>query len=141
MANETVFTHVDPDLLPVLKELRSREPIFHTAAFGRTVEDFERATAPEYWEVGASGRRYSREFILKTLTEGQSVDAEDEGWRCTDFGLRRLSDDCFLLTYTLEQERQFTRRATIWERTADHWRILYHHGTIVTANEDDSFPA
>src|SRR5580700_768861 len=30
MTNEDTFTYVEPELLPVLKELRRREPIFHT---------------------------------------------------------------------------------------------------------------
>ena len=141
MVKNKVFTHIDPELQPVFEELRKREPIFHTAAFGQSVEDLECATAPDYWEVGASGRRYSREFILKTLAEGERVDAHAAGWLCHDFGLRRLGENCFLITYTLEQEGLFTRRATIWERTDSDWRILYHHGTVVTAIEDDSFPS
>jgi hypothetical protein len=75
MANEEIFTYVEPDLFPVLEELRRREPIFHTPEFGTTLEDFERATSPHYWEVGASGRRYSREFILRTLEKNPPVDA------------------------------------------------------------------
>jgi hypothetical protein len=34
-----------------------------------------------------------------------------------------------------------TRRATVWERAGEDWRILYHQGTIVTANEDDVVPS
>jgi hypothetical protein len=55
-----------PHLLAVLDELRQREPIFHRAELGN---DFAAMTDPEFWEVGASGRRYSREFILQTLDE------------------------------------------------------------------------
>jgi hypothetical protein len=51
------FTNVEPDLLPILDQLRRREPIFHSPQFGSTTVDFERSTAPDYWEVGASGRR------------------------------------------------------------------------------------
>jgi hypothetical protein len=37
-----------------------------------------------------------------------------------------------LLTYTLLQNKQrLTRRATIWQRTAEGWKIVYHQGTIV----------
>jgi len=140
MGNETAFTRVDPELLPMLQMLTEREPIFHTREFGRTVEDFERATAPSYWEVGASGRRYSREFILKTLGGIERVDAEAAGWRCSDFGLRQLGSDCFLLTYTLNQNGRITRRATIWERADEAWRILYHQGTIVSSDADDAIP-
>ncbi|MGA9068640.1 MAG: DUF4440 domain-containing protein [Terracidiphilus sp.] len=137
-----VFTKVEPDLLPILDELRRREPIFHTAEFGATTAEFERSTAPEYWEVGASGRRYSREFILAWAEDSPNhfVDAEAAGWRMEDFGLRRLGPETYLLTYTLDQAGRRTRRATIWQRS-EGWRILYHQGTIIAAEEDDSLPS
>jgi len=134
------FTKIDPDLLPILNELRRREPIFHTAAFGSTTAEFERSTAPDYWEVGASGRRMSRAFILRELTVNfPYVDAVAAGWQSTDFGLRRLGPDTYLLTYTLDQAGRRTRRSTIWQSTEGGWRILYHQGTIITVEEDDSF--
>jgi hypothetical protein len=135
-----VFTKVEPELLPILHELRRREPIFHTREFGSTAAEFERSTAPDYWEVGASGRRYSREFILRELTVNfPYVDAAAAGWQTEDFGLRRLSPETYLLTYTLDQAGRRTRRATIWQSSEDGWRILYHQGTIIAAEEDDSF--
>jgi len=63
------FTHTQAALLPTLTELIPLEPIFHTQDFGVTPSDFERRMAPEYWEIGASGRRYSREFILDFLAK------------------------------------------------------------------------
>jgi len=140
MPTDTAFTHVDPDLQPILQELRSREPIFHTQRFGRSLEDFQRSTAPEFWEVGASGRRYSRDFILSMRAKEELVDAETAGWKASAFGLRRLGEKTFLLTYTLDQASRLTRRATIWEETQEGWRILYHQGTIVTSHEDDVVP-
>jgi hypothetical protein len=141
MADNLLFTRVDPDLAPVLEELRGREPIFHSQRFGLTIEDFEQSTAPDFWEVGASGRRYSREFILGMKSRSELVDADAAGWKASGFGLRQLGPDCFLLTYTLDQAGRLTRRATIWERAADGWRLLYHQGTVVTANEDDTVPS
>ncbi len=134
------FTHTEPELLPVLEELRRREPIFHTARFGTTLRDFEKSTAPDFWEVGASGRRYSREFILQNLGANPPCDADSAGWLCSDFALRRLGADSFLLTYTLLQVDRLTRRATIWQRLSDGWRILYHQGTVVASAEDDVMP-
>jgi len=141
MTNHAVFTHIDPDLLSVLEELRRREPIFHTPEFGTTRADFEKATAPEYWETSASGRRYSREFILCTLEKHPPVDAAAAGWQTYDHAVRRLSPDTYLFTYTLRQIERLTRRATIWQTTSEGWRILYHQGTIVSVEEDDAFPS
>ena len=134
------FTRTDSKLLPVLEELKSREPIFHTQEFGTTRADFENATAPEYWETGASGRRYSRDFILSELEKRPPVDAATAGWECHDHALRQLGENVFLLTYTLRQLERITRRVTIWERAEEGWRILYHQGTIAAAEENDAYP-
>ena len=133
-----VFTRVDDELIEVLEELRRREPIFHTREFGTSVSDFDAAMAADYWEVGASGRRYSREFILRLFSRESPVDAASVGWEMRDFGLRRVGDRTYLLTYTLQQGERLTRRATIWENTGGQWLVLYHQGTVVTGEEDAS---
>jgi hypothetical protein len=140
MEGNMVFTQIDPDLLAVWEELRRREPIFHTPEFGVTRLDFENVMTPEYWEVGASGRRYSRDFILRSIEQSPPADANTAGWQCSDYGLRRLGPDTYLFTYTLRQVERITRRATIWQSTPSGWRILYHQGTIVTVEEDDVRP-
>lgn len=103
MPDPSAFSHTDPDLVSVIEDLRLREPIFHTPEFGLTRADFERATAPDYWETGASGRRYSRDFILKRLEQSPPVDAAAAGWQCYGHAVRQLGPDTYLLTYTLRQ--------------------------------------
>jgi hypothetical protein len=137
----SVFTKVEPQLLSILDELRLREPIFHNPEFGSTTAEFEHSTAPDYWEVGASGRRYSRDFILQELTKSVPyVDAAGAGWETSEFGLRCLGPETYLLTYTLDQAGRRTQRSTIWRRSEDGWQILYHQGTIISAEEDDRIP-
>jgi hypothetical protein len=88
-------------------------------------------TADNFWETGASGRRYSREFVLDTLESRHRTPHEDI-WETTDFHCTRLAADTYLLTYTLLQDGvRLTRRATIWQNTSKGWKILYHQGTIV----------
>jgi hypothetical protein len=119
------------ELRDVLAELSSREPIFHRAEFGTTRADFERMTTEDYWETGASGRRYSRQCVLDILEE-RFCAPHSEVWETSDFHCRRLSEDTYLLTYTLLQDHErLTRRLTIWRSTADGWKIVYHQGTVV----------
>jgi hypothetical protein len=33
----------------------------------------------------------------------------------------------------LQQGARNTRRATIWRRTPDGWKVVYHQGTVVSA--------
>jgi hypothetical protein len=120
----------DPRLSDVLHELMQREPIFHRPEFGTTRGDFEKMTDPAFWEVGASGRRYSRELVLDTLEKRYENPPEDR-WETRDFQCREIARDNYLLTYTLLQGERVTRRSTLWRRTGEGWKILYHQGTIV----------
>jgi hypothetical protein len=119
-----------PELLAVLEELRQREPIFHPSKFGSTRADFEKITDPSFWEVGASGKRYSRDYVLHTL-DIRPKDPTEASWVTRDFHCREIAADNYLLTYTLLQGSRITRRATLWRRTAGGWRILFHQGTVV----------
>lgn len=57
--------------------------------------------APDYREVGASGGRYGREFILRLMDQNAPVDAAAAGWRSEDCAVRRLGLNTYLFTYTL----------------------------------------
>jgi len=126
-----------PEHLAVLEDLKAREPIFHRPEFGTRREDFEAMTDPAFWEVGASGRRYSRQFVLDALEkryEDPAYSASDH-WETRDFHCLEIARDHYLLTYTLLQGERMTRRSTIWRRTGEGWKILYHQGTIVEDRE------
>lgn len=121
----------DPELADVLRELSAREPIFHRPEFGTTRADFERMTMPDFWEVCASGLRYSRAFALNTL-EKRYAAPQAEVWETSGFRCQELASDVYLLTYTLLQDKtRLTRRSTIWRRTGEGWKTVYHQGTIV----------
>jgi hypothetical protein len=123
-----LITH--PTLLSILDELKQREPIFHRPEFGTTRQDFEAMTEPDFWEVGASGQRYSRSYVLDVLEERFKHPSED-AWETHDFHCCEVAADNYLLTYTLRQGARLTRRATLWRRTAQGWKIVYHQGTVV----------
>ena len=121
------------DTASVLEELRMLEPIFHTQAFGTSMDDFARRMVDDYWEIGASGARYDRAFILKHLEAAPPVDAKAAGWITSHHEVRRLSADTFLLTYKLQQLDRVTLRATLWRLSEEGWQIVFHQGTIVSS--------
>jgi hypothetical protein len=120
-----------PALQSVLSELKRREPLFHHPELGTTRRDFEGMTAGDFWEIGASGRRYSREYVLNVLADRHSGSEPADIWSTTDFHCRQLAGEVYLLTYTLFQGARTTRRATIWEKAPDGWRAVFHQGTMV----------
>lgn len=115
----------------VLDELVRREPLFHRTERGTTKADFEALTAEDFWEVGASGQCYSRDFIWSVL-EKRYAEHGDDSWETSEFVCRQLSVDCHLLTYLLRQGERLTRRATIWQKAGVGWQIIYHQGTVVS---------
>jgi hypothetical protein len=121
----------DPKLLPILEALQSREPIFHRPELGTTRLDFDAMCDPDFWEVGASGRCYSREYVLNELEE-RHKHPQDDPWETSEFHVREIAADLYLVTYTLKQNRRITRRCTLWRHAPNGWKILYHQGTAVS---------
>ncbi|MEO8725805.1 MAG: DUF4440 domain-containing protein [Acidobacteriaceae bacterium] len=111
----------------------SREPIFHRTELGTTRADFDGMMDPEFWEIGASGRRYDREDVLEVLEKRFHDSSRPEDlWETSGFECRRLAGEVYLLTYTLLQEKQRkSRRTAIWQRTDSGWKIVFHQGTLM----------
>jgi hypothetical protein len=120
----------DSKLLDVLADLRRREPIFHRPEFGTTRAEVESMVDADFWEVGASGRRYTRNYILEVL-ESRTQTPEEDQWETSDFRCQELAAGLYLLTYTLRQGERVTRRTTLWRRSEDDWKIVFHQGTLV----------
>ena len=117
-------------LMTILNELKQLEPIFHHPELGTNRSDFENMMADEFWEVGASGRIYNRQYVLDELEKRYNNPVKDV-WETKDFNCMKIAPNNYLLTYTLLQGNRITRRATIWRRTDERWMIVYHQGTPV----------
>ena len=119
----------DLDLETILGELLQREPIFHRRAFGTSRDDLEAMTAEDFFEIGASGRIYQRDFVIANLLE-RYQQPERHDWPCRDFSIRRLAENLYLLNYTLDEPGRTTLRTTIWQSSGGSWKIVFHQGTI-----------
>lgn len=119
-----------PKSQSVLEELKRREPVFHRPEFAGSRAALVEMTAEDFWEIGASGRRYSRDYVLQTLAAREEDPVEDH-WQTADFHCRELARDVYLLTYTLLQAGRTTRRASLWQRSGAGWKIVFHQGTVV----------
>ncbi len=121
-------------LLGVQEELAHREHFFHYPEYGTTREALEAMTDETFWEVGASGQRYSRQYVIDTVLQRSSEPREDK-WKTKDLYCQEISPDNYLLTYTLMQGSRVTRRSTIWRNTSTGWKVIYHQGTVVESDK------
>ena len=114
------------------KLIAMREPIFHHPEFGTSRADFESMIAQDFWEIGASGRKYSKSEILDILETRYSVPVI-ESYSITGFACQELAPNLYLTTYELDQEGRHSRRSTIWSLDGNDWKIVYHQGTLISA--------
>jgi len=121
-----------PELLPILQKLKPLEPLIYAANAGKDSAYFDRLLAPEFWEIGASGRRYDREYVLSEL-EKRKKHPRDEVWHTDGYYVQALSGTHYLITYTLHQPTRITKRASVWRQEGERWLFVYHQGTIVQA--------
>ena len=121
----------EPHLTEVLATLQALEIRFHQPKPGTSRAELEELTDPDFWEVGASGARYGRDYVLDAL-ERRCANPPEEIWRTEDFHCREIGSDCYLLTYTLFQGPRMTRRSAVWRRHGNAWRMVYHQGTVAT---------
>lgn len=121
----------------IVAELRDREPIFHNDPAGADRSYLESSITEDFFEVGASGRIYSRERMIETVVDRYERGESAVQYDVEDFGVRQIAPQVYLATYTLSQpdghETRTTRRSTIWTHATGTWQVAYHQGTVVAA--------
>lgn len=130
------------DNINEIKEfIRKREPIFHNRELTNTREDIDNEMHKCYWEISASGKLYTREFVLDYLEERYKNNPVDvmikENWKILEFDVINLADDVYMATYILDGQivdgkNRPTRRTTLWKGNIDEgFKILFHQGTVI----------
>ncbi len=119
----------------VADELVELEPIFHRLPAGSDRAAIEAIIEPTFFEVGASGSVYRRDFVLRVVEQRylDGTDPNDDAWKIADFDAADVSDDLVLVTYHLVFDGRPSRRSTLWRRHEEGWRAIYHQGTAQSA--------
>src|SRR4051794_1625933 len=99
----------DADLGTVLDELVAREPLFHRTERGTSRAAFEAMTADDFWEVGASGARYDREFVW-TVLQRRNAAGVPHVWETSEFPCPPPGGNTFPPAHPPPPPRRRTRR-------------------------------
>ncbi|WP_346776774.1 nuclear transport factor 2 family protein [Streptomyces sp. HNM0574] len=96
---------------------------------------------PEFTEVGASGRRWTREEMLAGLPDLPGGSADGPRIALSGLSGTRLAPGLVHLTYEAEYAGRRSLRSSLWRRDArGAWRLYYHQGTPVPPGEDANSP-
>ncbi|MFH9294414.1 DUF4440 domain-containing protein [Streptomyces sp. NPDC017520] len=82
---------------------------------------------PEFREIGTTGRLWTRETIIASLT---AADAPRPG-PLTASRMRgaQLCADLVHLTFDTESKGVHSHRSSLWRRTPQGWRLYFHQAT------------
>ena len=84
--------------------------------------------APDFVEIGRSGRRWTRDEMVAALAQEPARDAPPT----SDWQFNELAPGLILVTYVIEGER-LSRHSSIWSIDDDTVLLRFHQGTIVGA--------
>lgn len=115
----------------LLRELQALEAELHHPGARCSRERLEQLLHPDFREVGRSGRKYTREIVIRHLAAQAAPPAVVAG----DYEVHALGEGCALLTYhsahaTADGTPTLpAHRSSVWVRTAAGWQLYYHQGT------------
>ena len=121
-APQTAHTHPDDDLVAQVTLLEKQ---LLTAEIRGSKERLEQLLDPEFTEIGASGRRWTRSAMIAALL------ADPEATEGTEFAGTVLGPELVLLSYRTPAQRTSAHRTSLWRRTDGAWRLVHHQGTPV----------
>lgn len=84
----------------------------------------------DFIEVGASGRRWDLATILDLLAQ-ESDDPDTGEIRIDHLEARPLSADFIQVFWDSDSDGRRARRTSLWRRSADGWKQVYHQGTVL----------
>jgi len=96
--------------------------------------------ADEFIEFGSSGSAFGKHETIAGLTE-ESGDGHHYRRTTGDWVVRDLAEGVALVTYRVTRD-DLTKgssitslRSSIWKRFGDAWRLVFHQGTRVPADQ------
>lgn len=84
--------------------------------------------APDFTEVGASGRVWDLQSTLELLA-AQTNDSEEI--EVSQLAGRMLADDFALVRWESAYKGRRARRTSLWRRDDGGWRQVHHQGTVL----------
>ena len=83
---------------------------------------------PDFREIGASGRLWTRAEVMVALSKEPSADGE-AAIEASEIAADVVGTDLILITYVTDRAGQRARRSSLWRRSTGRWRVLHHQGT------------
>jgi len=98
-----------------------------TASVRRSRTQLEALLDPEFREVGASGRLWTREEIIADLVAGDGGAPIE----AVEFEAYEVAPGVVLVTFLTDPGGRAAHRSSLWRSVVGRWRMLHHQGTLL----------
>jgi hypothetical protein len=113
-----------------LEQLRELEIKVMTAAGERRAADLADFVADDFFEIGASGRTYTKAEVLAAIET-----APLRKFQVEDFKIVTRGEDWALVSYRAgertDKSSTSSLRSTLWVKREGKWQIVFHQGTNI----------
>jgi hypothetical protein len=115
----------------LLQHLSKLESDLHHPGVRCSRSRLEELLHADFWEIGRSGRRYEREFVMDVLVS----ETQRPLVQASQYAVTRLGENSALLTYQSAHVgpdgalERHTHRSSVWQFADARWQLLYHQGT------------
>jgi len=114
----------------VLARITTLERELQTPACRADEARLRELLAPDFVEIGASGRRWDRESVmglLRTETAGPEAGVIE----MTGISVRALAPGVVQVFWDSDRAGRHARRTSIWCEREAGWQQVYHQGTLL----------
>jgi len=108
--------------------MRSAEKESLTSATRHDPDRVRELLHPEFIEIGRSGRRWSRDEIVRVLA-GEDVRTPVT---TSDWEFSELATGVALVGYTVRSGDRDSRHSSVWVTDAGKSQLRFHQGTFIT---------
>ena len=97
------------------------------ASVRRSRTQLEALLDPQFREVGASGRLWTRAEIIADLVDGDGGGAIE----AVQMEAHEVAPDVELVTFLTDPGGRAAHRSSLWRYVDGRWRMLHHQGTLL----------
>jgi hypothetical protein len=113
-----------------IEELKALEQALLQDGMRKSPNRLAETLAEEFVEFGSSGKVYDKQRTIKALSQSSG----DEEISISQFSALRLAPNLALVTYRSRKQKPGANQvdalhSSVWRRTKNGWRILFHQGT------------
>jgi hypothetical protein len=92
--------------------------------------EIDRLLAPQFHEIGQSGRHWTRAEVVAALTK-EGTYGEADSFTITERRADELTEGLVLITFRVEFRGRVSRRSSLWQMGTGGPMLLFQQGTPV----------